>query len=73
MIVARRKSGEVEAAGWDCDSTRVDARDWLGRGLQLEIVTASQVSAIKSKNHVFSTTAAIGKVLSQAQAELMLS
>lgn len=73
MIVARRANGEVEAAGWDCAGTREDAREWLGRGLTLELVPADQVEAIPDPAHVFSTFEPIGVVLSQEQAAMMLS
>jgi hypothetical protein len=73
MIVARRTNGEVEAAGWDCAGTRSDAREWLARGLALELVTANQVEAIADPVHVFSTNSPVGTVLSHDQALVLLS
>lgn len=73
MIVARRANGTVEAAGWDCAGTRESAREWLGRGLTLELVTADQVGAIADPDHVFSTHAPIGDVLSLEQADMFLA
>lgn len=68
MIVARRENGTVEAAGWDCVETRLDAKEWLERGLVLEFVTAAQVEAMNEEADVFSTIAPIGTVLSHEQA-----
>ena len=73
MIVARRADGTVEAAGWDCDATRVDAAEWLERGLSLELVAADRIESLPDEADIFSTTAAIGVVLSYAQAELLVS
>jgi len=70
MIVARRACGEVEAAGWDCAETRADAKEWLGRGLALELVDAAQVARLGEVNpaHVFATRTPAGEVLATSQA-----
>lgn len=75
MIVARRDTGEVEAAGWDCAATREDACDWLDRGLTLEFVTRAQVDLLTAENphHVFATTSPVGDVLSRQQALIALA
>lgn len=76
MIVARRPDGTVEAAGWDYPEVRRDARDdWLERGLTLEFVTADQVNILAAifPEHVFSTTAPVGHVLTRDQANKVLA
>lgn len=75
MIVARRPGGEVEAAGWDCAGTRADAKEWLDRGLTLELVDAESVERLGEINdaHVFATRTPAGEVLTKAQAIQALS
>lgn len=75
MIVARRENGEVEAAGWDCAETRTDAKEWLDRGLTLELVDAAHVERLGEVNpaHVFASHTPAGEVLTKAQAAQALS
>jgi len=74
MIVARRKTGEVEAAGWDCAGARESAKEWLGRGLGLEFVALEQVQRLaKLGATVFETLTPVGEVLSAKQAKQALA
>lgn len=75
MVVARRSNGEVEAAGWDCAETRADAKEWLGRGLTLELVDAAHVERLGHINpdHVFATHTPAGDVLTPAQSLQVLA
>jgi hypothetical protein len=74
MIVARNETGEVEAAGWDCSSTRASAKGWLLRGLQLKFVPHQQICRLLklTKAHVFATLTPVGETLSLAQAKQAL-
>lgn len=75
MIVARRKDGTVEAAGWEGARTRLEAVGWLDRDLTLEYVPARMVRELLTKHRggVFDTTAPVGDVLDyeRAQREMM--
>lgn len=74
MVVARRKTGEVEAAGWDCAGTRASAKEWLGRGLGLEFVACEQVQRLARLGaSVFDTWTPVGEVLSPRQAKQALA
>ena len=75
MIVARNHTGQVEAAGWDCSSTRASAKGWLARGLQLEFVSHQQIARLfkLTKAHVFATWTPVGETLSLAQAKKALA
>lgn len=74
MIVARARTGEVVAAGWDCAGTRESAKEWLGRGLQLEFVSLEQVQRLaKLGVSVFVSRTPLGQVLSKAQAKHALT
>lgn len=70
MIVARRKDGTVEAAGWEDPRTRFDAIGWLDRDLTLEYVSAPMVQELLTKHQggVFDTTAPVGEVLEYERA-----
>lgn len=71
MIVARNESGEVVAAAWDCGESRKSAREWVDRGLSIELVAAEHVHRLAKlcSGHVFSSITPVGDVLSAAQAK----
>lgn len=71
LIVARDPDGVVKAAAWDMDGMRTKARQWLGYGLQLELVTRDVVQQLMAAapTHIFGTRQPVGDVLTFEQAQ----